>query len=480
MGPRLTRFALGLVLGLGACSPAHLPSDNVAGLVDGTDVTAVVTEIEAGRFRIEYRFAEPQTAMVFSRSGDDYRTESWLSLTDGVVLERLNGFDTLIFDERATGAVFEFRARPEIQYGEYSHFVAFSDGGLALFTGQFELLPIHNRDAALALNGDLSQWSGEQPTLGVRVESDRPMVQRGARVQGSAVEISNGAGAFIYFGDGEIEEAESYVGIVDAALPIWIREEFPNTLAFLFARLETGWGFSLDQPAALLFAYEGNENAGFSNKGGVVDRQLIMQSSGQQLDQEDNYVRPYLMWFFAHEATHLFQFSQGPELSDNRDSWIHEGAANAMANRILYERSAENHPYLNYTTARAWTGCIASLETGPLREAGTRGEFQAYYDCGEFIAVMTDAILTDYTLFEFWNEMLASAATEGDSYGFDTYFATLTRLGADTELISRLRAVVEDPFEDPQVALLQLMIDVGLEPEFTGESNTVRAFQYPQ
>ena len=480
MGLRLIAVVAGLSLLLAACSPpSDRPMESV-GLIDGTDVTATVHDIGEGLFRVEYSFATPQSAMIFSRSRNDYRSESWHPLDPGVRLERLNGFDALIFETPTLGASFNVRARPEIRYLEYSHFVSFSDGGLALFTGQFELLPVVAREAALALNGDLSRWNGEQPLLGVRVQSDRPMIRRGERIRSGDVEISTGGGAFIYFGDSQLEASESYVGIMDQELPAWIRETFPDTLAFLFSQLEQGWGFALEQPAALLFAYEGNENPGFSNKGGVLDRQLIMQSSGQQLDQDDDYVRPYLMWFFAHEASHLFQFSRGPQLSDNRDSWIHEGAANAMANRILFEQTPENHAYWRYATARAWSGCIASLENGPLRGAALRGEFQAYYDCGEFMALMTDAMLPELTLYDFWNEMLTDAEMSDNAYNATTYFSTLSRLGVEDDLIARLSAIVDNPTEDPGSVLLQLMIDVGLEPEFTEANNAVRAYRYPQ
>jgi len=480
MEKRSIGAAIALTSALVACGPAQRPPAEVSDLIEGSQVTAVVTELGPGQFQVDYAFEEPQTAMIFSRSGDDYRTTDWRALSDGVRLERLDGFDALVFDVATSETSFEFSARSEIRYNDYAHFVSFSDGGLVVFTGQFELLPVADREAVLALGGDMSQWSGIQPTTAVRIHSERPMVVRGEQVVGDPIEISSGGGAFVYLGNGEITAAESYVGIIDQAMPEWIANTFPDTLAFLFSRLEDGWGFGLEEPAALLFAYEGNENEGFSNKGGVLDRQLIMQSSGQQLDQDDDYVRPYLMWFFAHEAAHLFQFSQGPQLSDGHDSWIHEGAANAMANRILFERTPDNLPYLRYTTARAWTGCIASLENGPLIQAGARGEFQAYYDCGEFIAVITDALLPDHTLYDFWNEMLDDAVNSGEGYSAESYFETLRRLGGDEDMTLQLEAVTANQLESPRDALLSLMTDVGLEPEVTGANMTVGAYRYPQ
>lgn len=461
-----TVLALVCALLFAGFGEAQARSGQAADLIDGTGVTAIVTDLGEGRYSVRYLFDEPQTALFFSRSGTDYRTASWQALDAGVTIERLQGFDALLFDRPRREARFEVTSRPDLSYDGYSHFIAFSDGAQALFTGQFELLPMETRSDILALEGQMSRFAGVQPTLGVRVVSDRRMVMHGERVEGDATEVSRGSGSFVYIGDGQIEYETSYVGILDNGLPQWIRDSFPGDLDFIFGELEAGWGFALPDRATLFFAFEGHERPGFSNKGGVAGNQLMIQSSGQALREENAYIRAYLLWFFAHEGVHLFQNVAPVALRDNSESWLHEGAANAMANGLLARQGEMTEAYLRNSVGRAHTLCLATLNDGALRGAGARNQFEAYYACGEFIALMSAAALPEHDLFDIWNHMQARAAERDGYYGAELYFETLGELGMAPDAIAQLRRLALEPVEDPRHTLDALLVDFGLDPQF--------------
>ena len=79
------------------------------------------------------------------------------TITIGVTLER-GGYSsntqpksgTLVFDAPASQVSLVAEPRFVNPEGDYSPFVDFSDGGLALFTGQFDLMPVADADAAAA------------------------------------------------------------------------------------------------------------------------------------------------------------------------------------------------------------------------------------------------------------------------------------------------------------------------------------------
>lgn len=475
MGCRLVAAYLAIIAGLSACAPLD---EDAARLIAGSAVSAYVTDNEDGTFNVDYVFDQPHQALFFSRSETDYRTQAWQVLGEGGSLERLNGFDALIFEAPADSVSLLVEPRPDLRYDGYSHSIRFSDGSLMLFTGQFELLPADSREAILALNGDISAWAGDQPALGVSIRSELPMIVGGERVTGEAVDVSTGGGSFVYIGEGEIETSENYVGLIDPATPDWIRTRFPEDMAYLFSQLEAGWGFALPEPATLLFAFEGYDNPGFSNKGGVLGRQLIIQSSGEDLREEDDFIHAYLLWFFAHESVHLFQSANGRSLAETEHGWIHEGSANAMANRIMAGRGAAAQDYLRWAFGNALETCTRALEAGPLASAWARGQSDAYYACGEFVALMTDAALEGQDLFGFWNAMLARADADGGSYTAQTWFDTARAEGMSEADLTRLQTLLSGELENPGMELRNALADFGLDPQFD-ENNRLISLTYP-
>jgi hypothetical protein len=471
------RLSFGVVLSvvLMACSPApestessastaH-PSSSAVALVDGTGVTANLTDLGDGRFRVDYLFAEPQTALIFSRSSGDYRTGSWTALDDGAALERIAGFDALLFDTPRQSAAFTVEVRFVRPEGDYAPYSAFSDGGIVLFTGQFELLPETDRDSIAALEGQLGRWVGEQPVLGVRVQSSRPMIHNGVRRESEATEVSRGSGAFIYIGDAEIFEGRSFAGVVDEGLPAWIRDSFDDDLAAVFAAYETRWGFALSERASVLFAFEGYDHPGFSNKGGASGSSLMLQSSGEGLREESDRVGRYLRWFFAHEAAHLFQTSSGVGLANSTDAWIHEGAATMMANDVLAHMASDPQAERISVYAAAYSACRDFLADGSLQDAANRNQFQAHYDCGAVIALMTDAALPDADIYEFWNALLAMVQEQDAYLAADFYAYVMDQMGADPLVIAALNELVSQDLPDPAASLLNAMELAGLSPE---------------
>ncbi|MFS2318229.1 hypothetical protein RMQ97_09845 [Maricaulis sp. D1M11] len=474
---------LAIMVGVSACVPASNDRAQSLELIEDTQVTAVVTDLGEGQFEVEYRFAEPHDVFVFARSQTEYRTEAWRPIDTQTPVERVAGMDALIFDRPVSSARFHVQARPDLDYAGYAHFTAFSDGGLVLFTGQFELLLAQSRESIEAMQGDLNQFDGVQPRTGVAVRSLRPMIAHGRSIAEEAVDVSLGGGSFVYIGDGDIETTPNYAGLIDPGTPDWLKTRFESDMAYLFDRLETGWGYGLDAPATLMFAFGGHDHPGFSNKGGVQGRQLMIRSSGEALREEDPFIHAYLLWFFAHETVHLFQNVKGARLAESFDSWIHEGAANAMANRIMAEQGDSAAAYLQYSFSNALETCVASLENGNLQGAEQRGEFDAYYACGEFVALILDAGTPQGDLYDIWNRMLDLAVeeTEEDTvpeYDRETYLRAAIDLGLDSATADWIRVLTTYPLADPRVELITKLEEMGLNPQFDDE-NRLTAITYP-
>ncbi len=72
---------------------------------------------------------------------------------------------------------------------------------------------------------------------------------------------------------------------------------------------------------------------------------------------------------------------------------MHEGSADALAERALVELGlADEARLLEYQT-EALNACRRGAGAGPLRGAATRGEFDLYYSCGNVIALWTESVV---------------------------------------------------------------------------------------
>src|SRR5690606_22474684 len=123
-------------------------------------------------------------------------------------------------------------------------------------------------------------------------------------------------------------------------------------------------------------------------------------------------IRRNLLRFFAHEAVHIWQFRLARP-DDMSISWIHEGAADALAFLTLAELGEADAETVRGWFESAAADCVGFLEAGPLEGALHRGEFQAYYACGAAASLAVHAAILRAGgdgLFGFWNAFLAERA----------------------------------------------------------------------
>ncbi|MFB9372716.1 hypothetical protein ACFFUB_01945 [Algimonas porphyrae] len=484
MAYRLRAAMAGLALGmLVACSPdpveqpaeldarADAQTDTLAESV--SPITLTLTDGGDGPWTLDIAIDGPDmdgseidwsgsSPVFFSRSNGDYRVARYAAQDDGVKLARIGGFDTLIFDENVRAARFAVTPFSGNIRADYTPFIPFSDGGVALFTGQFELLPATDTAAIEGLGGRLSNWSGEQRPIPLTLRSDRSMLVDGRRQSGETTVMVDGGGEYIYFGTADLVEGEYFVGVIDPGLPAWIREDFDDTLGTIFTALEERFGYGLPDRATILFAYRGDDMQGLSNKGGALPGNVLaLETAGTALRQPSDAVTGYFQFFFAHEAAHLFQQASGKSLGNQDAAWIHEGHASAVAYRLLVEQGLQTREAYEVRLAEAFNRCAAELNGRALSETLYTGYIGAY-DCGEIIAVASDAALPDHDLYDLWANMV-SIGDDPNRYDAEDYFAALQALGASEPIVGALRVLTTETLPDADAALRGLLSAVDLD-----------------
>ncbi|WP_143435393.1 hypothetical protein [Henriciella aquimarina] len=443
----------------------------------GAEAVAEIGPDESGNWRVEYTFDTPQKVLAFARSESDYRDATWFVEGDGVRFGRVAGADVIVFDDPSRTVAFSLIPLTNKPEADYTPFVTFGDGGLAIHEGQFSLIPFESRDAVEALDGDLSAAEVPQLPMTVRLSSDKPIIVDGETYQGQVEHRLEGDGTYIYMGDSAIESFDSFTAILDRTLPEWLQSRFDSDLEAIFAGLEARWGFGLEDKASVMLAFKEGRSDGFSATGEALDQLLMMEVGGKDLAEPGFDTLSYLQWFFAHEAIHLFQKQRGVGFAGGGEAWIHEGAANTMAYSLIADMvGPEDGPkFLSGVYANAFETCVGALEKGSLETAQERGDASAHYACGDFIALATDGFLPRRSLYDFWNRLTTlAAANDKTQVDADLYFSTVQLLGVRRSQRDMLREIVEEELDNPRKALTDLLDAAGLDPQFNDKDQLIK------
>ena len=453
-----------------------MASPHAARAQGAAEATVTIAPEASGNWSVTYEFAEEQSVLVFARSASDYRDMTWSLVSDEARFGRVHGVDVAVLDTPAKSVEFSIVPLTSTLVGDYTPFVTFTDGSIAVYEGQFSLVPVADMDAVEALEGTTSNLERAPLTMDVVLSSDKPIIVDGAVQQGSVRHRVEGDGTYIYTGDGKIERFGSFTAVIDSSLPAWLRERFDSDLSDIFSRFEAMWGFKLEHKATVMLAYKGGSTQGFSATGGALDQLLMMEIGGDALNEANPDLLSYLHWFFAHEAVHLFQIDKGIEFASGEQSWIHEGAANTMAYNLVASMQDEGarEAFLKGVYGGAFDECVSVLETGPLETAGERDAFSAHYSCGDFVALATDGFLKRRNLYGFWNRLVAHADGASDKrVDMEAYFTVMDMLGATKGQQKTIRAVVDGKPSNPRKALTDMLEAAGLDPKFSAGGQLV-------
>jgi hypothetical protein len=93
----------------------------------------------SGDWVVAYTLSEPVAALVFARGNGDYRKHSWSFSDDQFVIDRIGGTDKIRRrdNEAFSEVIASLKPYTDKPSKDYTPFLRFSDGGMAVFTGQF-------------------------------------------------------------------------------------------------------------------------------------------------------------------------------------------------------------------------------------------------------------------------------------------------------------------------------------------------------
>lgn len=386
-----------------------------------------------------------------------WRPEAWRVVTPGVRIERHGAYDVLVADRG--GSVprkvrITFTPTNATLEREYDPAIAFSNGATALYSDQFDLVPIDDPATVDAQKAGLSVQDLGGRALPVLFHDDAgPVFVQGER---QSDPILTGAATYVVFGSGEVQTLGGVAMLADPALPTWLKTDVsqfaPRVASTYAARL----GARSDPRLPLLImGWRGAAPGKVINDGGVRPGEIVLNFEGEGLLERNERAARRTRWFIAHEMGHFWLGSEGVAYSAPSDAWITEGGAEMMAFTLLADT---DHEYVISELQRAVDDCV-KLGTKPIAQAADRHESRAFYACGTVFALAASGVARRHdgsNFFDFINPLLTRHQADRRLGGIEwlDYFDSLN---ADKQAGDVMRAMIQrgssQPLKDVETIL---------------------------
>ncbi len=423
-----------------------------------------------------YHFSEPSAAWAFTRSslskanGGLWRAETWTVQTPGVRLERWRDQDVLVADKPIRAVSVRFQPYAKQLTSGHIPALIFSDGGLALLTGQFDVTPLAGRGEDL-----VSSESGGPPTrarLQVRARGRRLFVD-GASFR-DAVAVDPNAQAYVYLGHESLSPAAARARVMDPGLPDWIAADVTRQTSELMSWYGQRLGAPGGRPAILYAAWRRTEQGTGSMFGAVLNGAIAVSFEGKALESRSRVGEQLVSWFTAHEIAHLW-LGQTLRPADSRGAWMTEGGADLLAVRAAQQLSSDFDARARLQLSL--DDCADSLVPHQPPFGGADSTSHRAYDCGAVLLLAAEGALKrtapDADALDFWRDLLERRRADRVVSEAD-WLDAFQRAGAGSELTGRLRSFLEVGAEDPRAFLHHLLVSAGVPVERRAEQLILR------
>ncbi len=416
-----------------------------------------------GEWIAEYTFGRPVDAWFFPRSSvtrkgeQPWRPQSWVVETPGVRLVRRGRYDVLAPARGAMPRKVRLRFQPFTAdlADDYSPALGFTDGGMALFSAQFDVLPLRSLREAGELPSDLNNSLFAETHLKMRFHD------------GASVTEHDGESAtYALFGPTKRVETRAVVTVFDPQLPKWIHDSLAQSVADLLARYSAQLGPLPDGKPVVMVAWGGPTPGIVGRSGGALRGQIVMKYEGSGLLEETPAQRAEGLWFVAHEAAH-FWLGQTVGYDYAREAWITEGGADLLAVRAI----AALDPAYDWRAEldRAIGDCVELSRRRGIAEARERNQHRAYYACGVVFGLVAEA--ASGAPFHAYVRRLVDENRADRIVSRADWFTTLDDVSRDPTLSRDIARLLDRGSPDPAALIASLFERAGVKLAVPGRDS---------
>lgn len=431
-------------------------------------VADVLVERDGESWTAEYRFARSAPAWAFVHSAlvrrdkQPWRPRSFTVTTPGVRLVRRGRYDLLAADQGAVPRRVRIRFAPSTLDLEaaYDPALRFSDGSVALYTGQFKVAPLDSAAAAEPLPMDIEK-AGLVPGSTRTTFRDRSgkVLHAGERKRVAVVE---GEASYVLFGAANVIDSPAVATILDPALPRWLASELGTGTTRLLSYYSKRLGPRVRPKPMLMATWAGPTPGRTSMGGSVLPGLVVMALEGAGLAATSERALEYIRWFIGHEAAH-FWLGEAVTYDRSRHAWMFEGGAELLAIRAMAELEPGYDPRtrLNDSVSR----CIGHARGQPINNAEERSGHDAYYACGAVFGLVAEAAAnraepgSGFT--GFWRRLI-DANRPDRVVSQEEWLHELTARSGDPTLARDIRIMAEQGVAAPETVIASLFARAGV------------------
>jgi hypothetical protein len=429
-------------------------------------VDVTIGQPSAAGWQVGFVLPETVERVRFVRPYEN-RVERWRLVEAGLELRREGEVDVIRRTDGKKVSGFTLAIAPYVRRPEknYQLFLPFSDGGMLLYTGYFDVaLPGHravrSRFLLVPRPSETVIVAGEIHRAPARWETE-------------------GGETYVYFGSTAPVRTREVVAVVDRAFPPWLLRPIEGLIPRLFALYteRTGQRLGFQPMVYLSYGPPPQARGQVSVGGAVLPRGILQQDITLSLDRRSAVsaeVRELALFKVAHEVAHLWNGEQFTHEVPG-GGWMHEGAADAFASRALCELGAV--PAADYLERLSEAASLCGLALGgePLKLARPgRND----YTCGLLIAALTEAAARRAEpggdVFAFWKRLFAAA--KGARYDDALYLRTLRALSGGEEVATTVSRLVNDPLP-ARAAFIEAALKAGGAHLREGEGQTSQEYR---
>ncbi len=329
------------------------------------------TEIEKHsnkNWTVSYQSSKPIKAVMFASSPDDSRLQRWQPSSPDFILNYVNDTEIITRKDGVSFTAVSLRLTPTYIHlpKSYAPFSPFSNGAMLVHSARFFACPN-------LCSGNENLWA-----MAVKAPPNDTIFADGRVSTGRTSWWDKNDGQKIYIGRQDTSQNASYISIVDPKLANTVGKQLHQFLPKMMSLLEKSYG-ALDNKPMLFASFGKTQDGNFGRQGGILPNQVFMHWYGSETYQEQDPAAT--LWFFAHEAAHMYQHMVGKATSPV-DNWLHEGHAEMMAKKIMLQLLPQYKSFVEKKVLKAQAQCVEIIAASSLAAQIEEGNYQSLYDCG--------------------------------------------------------------------------------------------------
>lgn len=320
---------------------------------------------------VSYQSHKPINAVMFANSPDNSRLNRWQPISSAFSINYINSKEIVTRKDGKNFTFIKFQLTPSYIHlpKSYAPFSPFSNDAMLVHSGRFFACPN-------ICSGNENLWA-----IAVKAPLQDTILVDGKAYIGKTSWWDKNDGKKIYIGQQNSDHNSNYISVVDPKLTQTVGKQLHTILPSMMSLLEESYGAPLYKP--MLFASFGETTDGsFGRQGGTLPNQIFMHWFGDASYPAQNTAET--LWFFAHEAAHMYQNMTGKAVKPV-DNWIHEGHAEMMAKKIMLSLFPQYQRFVQNKTKQAKIKCLEIIADSSLPKQIEEGKYQTLYDCGLYI-----------------------------------------------------------------------------------------------